>query len=278
MKAKLNFMILAFVLCGLPTCGGSSSGTGGITISGRVLESDGAAAENIQVTSVNSGDTTITDAAGDFAVISDQAAEQQLQFEDMGFSATAQIADVPTAAKSISANFRLQRAENRVELENITVEESNSSSNSNSSSGSSSSSSSTDNSNSSSGSSSSSSSSSGGNSSSSSGNSSSDDHGSSSSSSSGAVDDGSSSSSGAGQGGENEDGERVEEEGFLQSLTSAAVRVNDVIFVPTSATEYRDANENTSSLASFAVGDRVKARGEYVAGELILLRLEIDDE
>jgi hypothetical protein len=242
-------------------CGGSTSGSGGVTVTGRLIAENNAAVAGVTVTDLSTGDADITDETGTFGLLSPAASTISLLFEGQGLSTQAALTNLPADTSSITATFRARLAINSVQAEDVIVEQrpaaSSSSSSRSTSAGSSSSA----------GTSSTASSASLSSDDNSSSSDSSDDEESSSASS---EDDSSSSSS-------DSESSRVDREGVIQALTSQVVRVGGIDFVPQASTEYKDGDGERTTLAAFSVGDQVKARGETQGSIVALQRLEIDN-
>ncbi|MFM1848378.1 MAG: hypothetical protein RL417_1852, partial [Pseudomonadota bacterium] len=117
-QSYIGAVVLAAFVGG---CGGSTQGTGGITVEGRLLEIGGAPVSGALVTVVTTGDSALTDQNGGFVLQSDLP-DINLLFESGETSASTVVSVTPTTRKVV-ATFRLDRERERVETENIELEE-----------------------------------------------------------------------------------------------------------------------------------------------------------
>ncbi len=261
----------------LASCGGGTSGSGGITIDGRLLTQTNSPVVGVMVTDQASGDADITNSDGRFALIAERAAEFGLLFEGQGLNTTSTITDVPGDASKVTATFRASVEQNSVVPDEVVIERppasysssSISSTTSNSSAGSS---------NDSASNSSDQNSSSSLSSPSSSGSSSDDD--SSNSSSSGDSSSSSQTSNSGSSSSENSSsstGSEVRRTGPIQAISSSVVRVSNVNFIPQPSTRFEDEEGEDTALENFAVGELVEARGSTSGGQVLLERLRKED-
>lgn len=283
-KAQTSICALFFAAI-LGGCGGSTQGTGGVTVEGRLLEVSGAPVNGAVVTVLTSGDSTLTDVNGAF-VLGASGEQIELLFESGTTSAAASLAITP-ATRTVVATFTLDRERGEVEVDEFELREGDdddgrddngdddpiddddsSDDNGGDDDGSDDDDSSNDDG---------------------------DDDGSGSeddgadddqgdddsSDDDGAGDDNGGGSNSGGSGGGNSGGsgnsERREVRGALQSIGSNQVVVNGTQFVVTGATEYRDENGAVVTASYFTVGMEVKARGFESGGQLVLERLERED-
>lgn len=103
------------------SCGGGTSGSGGITVGGRLLTDGNTPLGGVTVTDPASGDADITDEGGEFGLTAAAQAELALLFEGQGLSASTTISNLPPDTSSVSAVFRARVAQNSVEAESVQV-------------------------------------------------------------------------------------------------------------------------------------------------------------
>lgn len=122
---KLVIMTFAFILTGLVLllsgCGGSTSGTGGITVSGRVLNESDAPIPGVTVTLLQTGAQTESAADGGFALISPVAGELDIKFESDAVNAQAKITSVPEDAERVTATFTVRENGQRVDAGDVQI-------------------------------------------------------------------------------------------------------------------------------------------------------------
>jgi hypothetical protein len=260
-------------------CGGSTSGSGGVTVNGRLIAENSAPVVGVTVTDLSTGDADLTDETGTFGLLSPRASSIALLFEGQGLSTQAALTNLPPDTERVTATFRARLANNLVEAEEVVVEQkpqASSSSSSKSNSASSSASTSSAASSVSAGTSSSAGSSSSLSDEDESSSSSSDDDESSSSNSEDDSSDSASSDNNSSNSSNSSESSKVERTGPIEMLSSSAVVVGGITFVPQTNTEYRDENGNQTTLSTFSVGDQVKARGQTQGSTVALTKLEID--
>ncbi|MCB0320931.1 MAG: hypothetical protein KDD60_08390 [Bdellovibrionales bacterium] len=118
------FLILSLGL--LIGCGGSTTGTGGVSVEGKVLVADAQGTvtpvSNAQVFVTETGDSAVSDANGNYVIVTDKRAAYTLLVEVEEFSATTTITDVPANVSKVKANLRLDRESNTVSGENVEFE------------------------------------------------------------------------------------------------------------------------------------------------------------
>jgi len=256
-------LLLAAILGG---CGGSTQGTGGVTVEGRLLEISGAPVNGALVTVVTSGDSATTDANGAF-VVGAEGEQIELLFESGNTSAATAVQVTPNTRKVV-ATFKLDRARGRVETEDLEIEEDDDGRDDDPI---------EDDSDDDNG---------GDDDSADDGDDSSDDDDGGDSDGENEDDspdedredgedsDGDGSGSGSSGGGEDI---RREVRGTLEVISSVEVVVDGIRFAVLSTTEYRDENGVAVSAGYFSIGLEVKARGVERSGLLILERLEAED-
>ena len=115
----LSLFNLVLVLCS--GCGGSTTGTGGITVSGKVLSEDSMPLPGVTVTLLETGDQTISDSEGSFALVSSVSGDLNLEFESLNIMAAVKISNVPSDAESVNATFRIRENGNRVDADSVEI-------------------------------------------------------------------------------------------------------------------------------------------------------------
>lgn len=106
----------------LAGCGGSTQGTGGITVEGRLIEVSGAPIGGAIVTVVATGDATATAEDGGFSVAAPENEAVELLFESGETSATASI-PVTSGTTRVAGTFKLDRERDTVETDEVEIEE-----------------------------------------------------------------------------------------------------------------------------------------------------------
>ena len=104
-------------------CGGSTRGTGGVTIEGRILSASQQAVPNVLVTLLQTGEQDISTANGDFVIVSQVTGDIDLLFEKDALTAQASISSLPQGA-SVMATFELDESSNSVSIEEIEIDDS----------------------------------------------------------------------------------------------------------------------------------------------------------
>lgn len=286
MRAGFLTLVVAVLLAG---CGGGTRGSGGQFYEGFVGDSGGKALPSVTVTLLASGDSATSDAQGRFVIETEGlAGTLDVMLEGEGFQATTTTAPVPADAKRVRLTLTVvsvgQRPQvtstvevvERTEAEDDSgrgddgdddsrddddddgsgddddrddsnrddVDDDDGRDDSNDDDGSS-----------------------GGD----------DDQDDSRDDSSGGSSGSGGGSDGSDDGDAPRDGDSKRAEGTISRLSNTIVTVSGVDFLFSSSSDLRDADGNPTSLSSFAVGQRVKARGRYQGGVLILERLELDD-
>lgn len=276
-RAMVMFLGVVLVLIGLAGCGGSTQGTGGITVEGRLLEVNGAPIGGATVFEVATGASTTTAGDGAFALEAPSGVPTiELLFQVGAASAQASI-PVPAGTRRVAARFRLDRDRQRVDPEEVEIGSGDDDQGGgddddpiDDDSGPDDDSGSDDGHDSGSGG--------GDDSGDDDGDDGSDDDG---GDGDGSDDDGDGGGDDDGDGGDDsqkDDGGRIEERGELQSVSANQVVVDGTVFRPVPSTRYRGANGAPVTLGYFSVGMEVKARGIVQGGELILERLEEEDD
>lgn len=269
----LSLIFMAIVLS-LVGCGGGTSGTGGITISGQTLDQNSRPLQGVDVIALDTGNAAITDAEGRFVVVAARSVPNTtLSFEQGENKIPATIDSLPEDAELIEATFKVDFARRESAVSDVRIRRRGSDDNGAPNPSPSPTPDSNDNDddeddgdddddNSSS-------SSSRGGSSSSSGDDDDDDD-----SDDDDDDNGSSSSSSSGE----EQGQEIEVRGVISAISSTAIVVNGVVFVPTPTSRYKNASGQSTTIQGIAVGQLCKAEGELIDGVVYLEKLEIEDE
>jgi hypothetical protein len=265
--------LFAAILPLLSGCGGSTSGTGGVTVRGQVVDTAGTPLANTTIVSLQSGDATSTDEQGQFELETSNGTTLEFEIEQVDSKINARVDGVPEKAVEIVVRLVVDRANNRARGEIVSVTEKDDRDDSSSGA---SSTPDDDTGSESSGSSSSSSSQSASN----------DDQDdddneeSSSNSSSGSEQDDSDSSADDGEDDTDEDDDEDEREvsGQIRSIAGDTVVVNTTAFVVVPNTEFKPKEGRAPSLSSFSVGENVVAKGRMRNGVLTLEKLETDDD
>ena len=117
--SKFTPLIIAICCLFLPFgpggCGGSTSGTGGTRIQGLVLNQNQAAFANATVTLLNTGSTTITDAAGQFQILESVSGDLQFEFVRGDLTAQATVSGIDPDSVSVEVTFRVDERNNTAE-------------------------------------------------------------------------------------------------------------------------------------------------------------------
>ncbi|MFN8390150.1 MAG: hypothetical protein U0136_07675 [Bdellovibrionota bacterium] len=95
---KIPFLFLAFFAACTWACsqGGGTIGTGGKSINGTLRTTDGSPLGDVQVTLVETGDTSVTDASGMFQLnTAAQFDSASFSFQGSGVSSTVQVTEIP---------------------------------------------------------------------------------------------------------------------------------------------------------------------------------------
>jgi hypothetical protein len=288
MRSGLLTLVVAVLLAG---CGGGTRGSGGQFYEGFVGDSGGKALSNVMVTLLASGDSATSDAQGRFVIETEGlAGALDVMLEGDGFQATTTTAPVPADAKRVRLTLTVVSVGQRpqvtstVEVVERTEAEGDSGrgddgddDSRDDDDGGSDDDDDQDDSNGDDGDdvgdddgrddSNDDDGSSGGD----------DDQDDSSDDSSGGSSGSGGGSDGSDDDGAPRDGDSKRAEGTISRLSSTSVTVSGVDFLLSSSSDLRDADGNPTSLSSFAVGQKVKARGRYQGGVLVLERLELDD-
>lgn len=265
-----KWIVLFSLVAILGSCGGSTQGTGGITVEGRLLEVNRSPVSGASVTLLSSGESTTTDLSGAFVLIS-PSAEIPLLFESGETRAETTVSVSPQTSRLI-ATFKLDRERGRVEAEDVETEEDDNGRDDDDDpveddSGDDDDGEFDDDSK----------------------DDSSDDDGADSDDGYDDDDEGGDDidepdndgdgddESGSGSSGSGGNGRR-EVRGMLNGINEREVTVNGVRFSVASSTEYRDEEGNSVSAQYFTVGMEVKARGALENGVLVLVRLEREED
>jgi hypothetical protein len=280
----------AFLALCLVSCGGGTRGSGGQFYDGFVGDPAGKALPNVTVTLLASGDSGVSDARGRF-VIETQALAGALDvlLERDDFQATTTTAPVPADAKRVRLNLTVSSGQRPTVTSSVEVverteggsgrrpgesgrDDEGDDDSRDDSSGSDGSLDDDDRGES--------------------GNDDGDDDADSRDDSDDDRDDNQDDSSGGSGGGSSgpddggrsgddgeapRDGDTKRAEGELSRISGTTVTVSGIEFTLSSSSDLRDADGNPASLSSFSVGQKVKARGRYQSGVLVLERLELDD-
>lgn len=264
MNRTSNYILYTFsILLILWGCAGGTRGTGGLTIEGSVISTQGPAISNATITSLETGDSAVTDVNGAFVIETDPiVGTPSFLIESPTLQVTSTGGSIPEDAEIVTVQITINTSGTPAATQEVTTKKKRESNSSSSSSSRSSASSSSRSSNASS----SSQNSSQGSSSSSSSEDDDDDDDQGSSSSSSRSDNSSSSSSSS-----EDDHENVEVEGPIQSLTSTTITVKNTTFTVNSGTDFDDRD----SLSDFSVGELVEVRGKFQNGILIAKRIKL---
>lgn len=103
-------------------CGGSTRGTGGVTIEGRlvaVVSLEPIA--GVTVTALETGDSAISDQNGDFVIESEPGVPVSFAIEDSSFQAQVTVSDIPADAEIVTLTIELNRQEKTAQSKPTTV-------------------------------------------------------------------------------------------------------------------------------------------------------------
>ena len=92
----------------LPGCGGSTTGTGGVSVVGKVLSSSGQPVANANVIVSNTGDSTTTNSSGDFVLKTDYAEKYDFLFATGNRTIKGSITAVPANANKVQVVFTIK--------------------------------------------------------------------------------------------------------------------------------------------------------------------------
>jgi hypothetical protein len=229
----------AALFLSIASCGGSTTGTGGVTVDGRVLDNAGVGDANVLVTVLETGDSDHTVADGSFHIVTEAASSYVLLFEKPGISARATIANLPADTDEVSATFTVHQDRPAADISNLSVHR-----HADSSPGSgataaptpSQSPGSSDNGGT------------GGNG----GPGGNGNHG-----------------GGSGNGGSGGASQQVQISGTITAISGSSITVGGVTFLVNASTDLRDERGKRVSLADFAVGDSVRAHGTGAAPDSV---------
>jgi hypothetical protein len=115
--------IVLFLFFCLSSCGGGTSGTGGVTIDGKVLKPDGSAASEVGVIILESGDSTQTDGNGSFLFENQKRENLTLQFESGDSTAQTRVEGIPTDAKRIGVSCTFDEESSEARTDRVEVKE-----------------------------------------------------------------------------------------------------------------------------------------------------------
>lgn len=123
--ARSSVHVLIFFLClaiGGGGCGGGSRGTG-FEVNGTLTSKQtGAALAGVQVTIVQTGESTITDASGKFALISSfLGGDLVLSFENKGIRSTFTVEKVPATASGVTLRLSIDENDGSVSDNDVDI-------------------------------------------------------------------------------------------------------------------------------------------------------------
>ena len=104
LKLVRGFLSLAFPLL-LGSCGGNTSGTGGITFEGKVLRTNNQPISMAVVVVLNTGDTATTDAQGSFLIQTNASGELQIEVETSSGRGQTSIKNIPNNSGHVTATL-----------------------------------------------------------------------------------------------------------------------------------------------------------------------------
>lgn len=307
---KALFGIVLLLITFLPGCGGSTRGTGGVTVEGRVQNTSGSPQSGVEVTILQTGDSSTTDEQGSYSIQSSALEALDLLLERGDFAAQINIPDVDLDTTRVIAEIQIDTASNQAAVTKVDKEKRRPAANEDDSSSGSGKDDNNDDSSDDDSSPGNDDSDSGSGSNSGSDDDSSDDHGSSNSGSgsdddsvddsdddggdsgSGSADDDSSSddtsdddsddSPGSGQGSSGNPPpasgcQEVELTGPIQAISSSSISVGGIEFLVDAQTEVEDLNNDPIQLADLDVGENVQIKGECRSSVLFAERIRLED-
>ena len=266
-----SVLVFGIVTIGIPGCGGSTSGTGGVTVEGRLVELNNVPLRAAQITILQSGESAVSDSQGNFTINTPFASAFELLIEDSGFTVQSKVENIPENAETLVIVITVNRKDRSATSETKEIrqrERDDSSSDDQSES--------EDDSDKEDGSSN-------------------DDKDDSNNGSGGSNNDDSSNDNSSNNGGKDNgdhnsgddssddhsnpsDGKEYRQEGLISAITSTTVTVNGVTFVPTTKSEYRDRDGKKATLAMFVTGTRVRVQGKLRNGIIELDKLEAEKD
>ena len=260
--------ILCLILIG---CGGGTSGTGGITVSGRVASTTNEPVTDAAVTVVETGQSTNTNSSGTFSLFASTQSNFNLLVETDDISSALPVTGIDSDVSSVEIDVSVDK-ENRtastkkVEVKKKTskdpmIDDSKKGSNDDSSNGSNKDDDKDNKKDDK-----------GGNKDKGNNGSSSDDQD---------DDDNSNHSPGNNNSENNGNGNsctKKDAEGIIAAISQTSITVSGITFVITSQTESRDEQESSALQSQFSVGDEVKVKGECNNSQLTAKRIEKEDE
>lgn len=290
-----SIVLLLLILCA--GCGGSTSGTGGVTVEGRVVELNNSPLASAQITILESGESTKSDSEGNFKIVTPFSSAIKFLVEDSNISVQSIIENIPATAETVVVVITVNREDRSASSETKEIRErekddkaeddrGDDDSGSDKGKGGSGQSDDVNNSNSGAddnngnqvdkdgeGKGNGSDGMSGGSSGNSGGDHTNDDTGGGSDSQGSSDDD----QSDDGDSDSNE-GDEQKQEGKISAISSSSVTVNGSTFVVTPQSKYQDREGKKSSLSSFAVGMLVSVEGKIRNGVLELDKLEAKED
>lgn len=119
--SSILVLVVAFLIGG---CGGSTRGTGGLTVAGRVLDNADMPVEGVLVSILETGDSATTLEDGTFSIETELPSEEELQnlnvlFESEQFSAQARLTDVRSDTERVNATVQIDRGRESAEFTEV---------------------------------------------------------------------------------------------------------------------------------------------------------------
>ena len=107
-RRSLLRLALVTLVVGCLGCGGSTSGTGGVTIEGKLLTVTSTPISGVTVTVLDTGDSSVTDSTGGFLIETlDTLTNPEFLFEGSGINARLRVAEIEDDVTSVTVKFEL---------------------------------------------------------------------------------------------------------------------------------------------------------------------------
>lgn len=119
-SGTLQKILVALMLLLCCACGGGTRGTGGVTFDGKVLTTSSAPVVDAVVTILNTGDSDVTDAQGNFSIPTAEVDHLDVEVETQSNRGTTSISDIPAGSKSVNATLIVDQS-GKVEPTNVVV-------------------------------------------------------------------------------------------------------------------------------------------------------------
>ncbi len=125
LRALTTYLLIAsFTLVYVSCAGGGTSGTGGQNFLGRMVSSDQTPLANVTITILESGDSGVTDANGNFLIEADTAGgDLNFEFVRSDINTSLLIPAIPADAELVTLELEYSPPENKVTPKKIEIKE-----------------------------------------------------------------------------------------------------------------------------------------------------------